>query len=319
MNRDIKNVGILGAGLVGAAWAAFFASKRFTTKLYDSDPATSQEGHKTAIGHLNFLKEHNIISEDCREQAVTKLVVTGSLADAVTDVEFVMESATERYEIKKQIFRETDEHSSPDCIIASSSSALLMTKIQKVMKHPERGLIAHPFNPAHLVPLVELVGGEQTDPEVISRTKDFFERLGKIVVIVKKEVPGYIANRLQAAVWREAINMAIKGIGTVEDIDRALYSGPGIRWAFMGQNLIYHLAGGKGGIEHFIEHIGENKRRLWNDMASWTTIPDQAKEILSKGIQEHMHGRTIEEIEQWRDEKLIGLLQQIYSNDGENK
>jgi len=315
MSDEIKNIGVLGAGLVGAAWSAFFTSKGLDVALYDPDRSTLEDGRETAIQHLGFLKKHHIIAKDEYEKAVSKLIMSSTLADAVSEAQFVMESATERYEVKKQIFQEADENASRDCIIASSSSALLMTEIQKVMKFPERSLIAHPFNPVHLVPLVELVGGQQTNQVVISQTRDFFERLGKIVVIVKKEVPGYIANRLQAALWREAIDMVLKGIGTVEDIDRTLYAGPGIRWAFMGQHLIYHLGGGKGGIEHFIDHIGENKRRLWKDMACWTIIPEQAKEVLSKGVQEEMQGKTIEELERWRDEKLVGLLKLIYGEE----
>jgi len=189
-----------------------------------------------------------------------------------------------------------------------------MTEIQSVMKFPQRSLIAHPFNPVHLIPLVELVGGEQTDPEVISQARVFFERLGKIVVVVKKEAPGYIANRLQVALWREAIHMVLEGIGTVEDIDRALYAGPGIRWALMGQHLIYHLGGGKGGIEHFMDHLGDKCCRLWEDMATWTTIPNEAKDVLLKGIRQETHGKSIDELAQWRDERLVGLLQQIYGD-----
>ena len=316
MAKDITNIAILGAGLIGAAWAAFFNSKGLSVKLYDDDRAALENGRETATDHLGFLRKHKIISKDGYERAVCELNLAHSIPEAVSNAELVMESATERYEVKKRIFQEADQHASCDCIIASSSSALLMSEIQKVMKYPGRSLIAHPFNPAHLVPLVELVAGKHTDQKVICRTKDFFERLGKTVVIVKKEIPGYIANRLQAAVWREAIDMVIRGVGTVEDIDRALYAGPGIRWALMGQHLIFHLGGGKGGIEHFIEHIGEKKRQLWEDMASWTTIPDKAKKVLSKGIEQETRGKTIPEIEQWRDEKLISLLQVIYGKNG---
>ena len=177
MTKDITNVAILGAGLVGSAWAAFFTSKGLRVKLYDCDPATSENGRKTAVGHLGFLKKHNIISNDEYDKAVSELKLADSIAEAVNDVGFVMESATERYEVKKQIFQEADEHTSCDCIIASSSSALLMTEIQEVMKYPNRSLIAHPFNPVHLIPLVELVGGKQTDPKITLATRDFIIRL----------------------------------------------------------------------------------------------------------------------------------------------
>ena len=207
MTKDIASVAVLGAGLVGSAWAAFFTSKGLRVTLYDCDAAILENGRKTAIGYLGFLREHDMMSKHDYEKAVLNLSLADSIAEAVGDVEFVMEAVTERYEVKKQIFQEVDELTSSDCIIASSSSALLMTEIQEVMKHPQRSLIAHPFNPVHLIPLVELVAGEQTDRKVILQAKDFFEQLGKTVVVVKKEVPGYIGNRLQAAIWREAIDM----------------------------------------------------------------------------------------------------------------
>ena len=312
MNNEIGNIAVLGTGLVGASWAAFFASKGLNVSMHDNDRSALAHGHERAIQYLGFLKEHGVVARDDYGQAVSRLIECSTPGDAVNGAQFVMESATERYEVKKQIFQEADENTSSDCIIASSSSALLMTEIQKVMRFPGRSLIAHPFNPVHLVPLVELVGGRQTDQDSITQSRDFLERLGKTVVILKKEVPGYIGNRLQAALWREAIDMVSKGIGTVEDIDRALFAGPGIRWALMGQHLIFHLGGGKGGIEHFIDHIGESKKRVWEDLASWTTIPDQAKELLSAGVQEEMKGDTIEDRERWRDGKLIALLKAIY-------
>ena len=189
-----------------------------------------------------------------------------------------------------------------------------MTEIQKVMKHPERSIIAHPFNPAHLVPLVELVGGEQTSEDVVARLYEFFTSCGKVPVVIKKEIPGFLANRLQAAIWREAIDMVLNGVASVADVDKALCAGPGIRWALMGQHMIYHLGGGQGGIEHFVDHIGENKRRLWEDMAKWTVLPSETKGVLAEGVKQEMGERSFKEIEQWRNEKLVKLLKVIYQS-----
>lgn len=315
MSTEHEPVAIIGMGLVGASWAAFFTSKGYKAKVYDVDRAVVEEGHKNAISHLEFLKDHLMISHDTFHQAVHDIEPVDSLQEAVEQVDFIVEAASERYDVKKRLFKEIDASCSSDIIIASSSSALLMTEIQSDLGHPERTMIAHPFNPVHLVPLVELVGGKKTDKAYILKAKIFFEHLGKIVVVVRKEVPGFIANRLQSAIWREAVDMVLKGIGTVEDIDKALYAGPGIRYALMGQHLIYHLGGGKGGIEHFIDHIGKTKSRIWEDIATWTTFPEEAKELLARGTEEEIKGRDIEDIKRWRDEKLVELIKLIYGED----
>jgi 3-hydroxyacyl-CoA dehydrogenase len=203
-----------------------------------------------------------------------------------------------------------DRVASPSTIIASSSSGLLMTEIQQVMNYPQRSLIAHPFNPPHLIPLVELVPGKQTDPEIIKTMYDFYQGLGKIPVVLKKEVPGHIANRLAVALWREAIELVATGVASVEDVDKALYAGPGIRWALMGQHLIYHLGGGEGGYEYFIDHIGREFEKY--QMASWTKIPEDARKAIIAGVKDSLGGRSVSELAQWRDEKLVELLKVIY-------
>ncbi len=224
------------------------------------------------------------------------------------DVEFVHESVFENYDVKKEVFAQMDGFAHPATIIASSSSGLLMTEIQKVMKYPQRSLIAHPFNPPHLIPLVELVSGRQTAPEVITTMSNFYQGFGKIPVVLQKEVPGHIANRLAAALWREAIDLVVAGVASVEDVDKALYAGPGTRWAFMGPHLIYHLGGGEGGYEYFINHIGKAFEEYWQGMASWTEIPEDAKEAIISGVKNSLDGQSLSELTQWRDEKLVELL-----------
>lgn len=312
MGREIQNIGLIGAGLVGSAWAAFYAGKGFAVKLYDIEKSVAEKGLFKAKENLKFLQANELISKDAYEKACSTLAIAESVYDTVKDADFVHESASERYEVKTALFAKVDGYTSEDVIIASSSSALLMTEIQKVMTHPQRGIIAHPFNPAHLIPLVELVGGQQTSEATVTAMYDFFKACGKVPVIIKKEIPGYLANRLQAAIWREAIDMVLNGVATVADVDKALYAGPGIRWALMGQHLIYHLGGGEGGIEHFIDHIGENKKRLWEDMAKWTQLPPETKKVMAEGIKDEMGTRTLKEVEQWRDEKLVKLLKAIY-------
>jgi len=307
----IQSVGIVGTGVIGSSWAAFYASKGFKVKMYDVDPSLCQKGLRRASGHVELLRTQGLISEKACKNAISDMTTVNELDEAVKDVQLVQESAAETYEVKHHVFKIMDAETPPDVIIASSSSGLLMTEIQKATHHPERCLIAHPFNPPHLIPLVELVPGEQTDDHTISKMKNFFEDLGKIPVVLKKEAPGHIANRLAAALWREATDIVLKGIASVEDVDKALFAGPGIRWALMGQHLIYHLGGGEGGIEYFIDHLGPAFEGWWKSMATWTSLPQEAKSILVEGVKEEIKGKNLTEVTQWRDEKLVKLLNVI--------
>jgi 3-hydroxyacyl-CoA dehydrogenase len=250
MSLEINKVGIIGTGLIGAGWAAFYASKGFAVNLYDAAPSGGQFGFDKTLEYLSFLQDQSVLDPAQYEKAVNGVRIAKDLPDAVFGVQLIQESGPENYEIKKKIFHEIDEHTGADVIVLSSSSGLLITELQKVMALPERSLIAHPFNPPHLIPLVELVPGEKTDKQLLSEVKEFFASLGKIPVILKKEIPGHIANRLQAAVWREAINMVLADVASVEDIDKALFAGPGLRWALMGQHLTFQLGGGE--VWHFI-------------------------------------------------------------------
>jgi 3-hydroxyacyl-CoA dehydrogenase len=204
-----------------------------------------------------------------------------------------------------------DTATAKDVVLASSSSGLLMSEIQKATARPERCLIAHPFNPPYLVPLVELVPGKSTAPETIIETKQFFESLGKTPVVLNKETPGHIANRLAAALWREAIDLVLKGVASVEDVDKAVSAGPGLRWAIMGQHMIYHLGGGQGGLAAFIDHLTPALEMWWNDLADWKMFPSEAREQLLAGVDEEMAGRDLSEVMRWRDEKLVQVLKAL--------
>jgi len=313
MDRKIKNIGIVGAGLVGASWAAFYAGKGFGVKLYDVSESARQNGCKKAAEHLTFLKDQGMLLPENFKRAVAALKVADSLAEAVQNVELVQESVAERYEIKKEVFEKIGLHTSADVIVASSTSALSISDIQQNIRHPQRSLTAHPFNPPHLIPLVELVPGKNTDKKTIADMKIFLERLGKVPVVLNKEVPGHIANRFQAAVWREAVDMVINGVASVEDVDRALCAGPGIRWALLGPHLLFHLGGGKGGIEYLTDHIGVVYEEIWQSMARWTSLPAETKDVVVEGIKKEMGERTFSEIVKWRDDKLVKLLKILYT------
>ena len=307
---QFQKIGIFGTGTIGSSWAAFYASRGMNVKLFDINSENLNKGLTKTIQYLNDLLKFDLADRKIIEEAPQKIQTVNCIAALVEEVELVHESVFEDYDVKKEVFAQVDELASPSTIIASSSSGLLMTEIQKVMNHPQRSLIAHPFNPPHLIPLVELVPGKQTDPEIIKTMYDFYQSLGKIPVVLKKEVPGHIANRLAVALWREAIELVATGVASVEDVDKALYAGPGIRWALMGQHLIYHLGGGEGGYEYFIDHIGKEFEKY--QTVSWTKIPEDAKEAIISGVKDSLSGRSLSELTQWRDEKLVKLLKIIY-------
>lgn len=311
MSHPIKTIAIVGTGVIGASWAAFYASKGFTVKLYDVDPDGCRKGLEQARHFIDDLKIKKWIDTKTATIALDQMSRHDDFIEAIADIEMVQESIAEDYEIKKTLFKQLDAVLPPSVFLASSSSGLLMTEIQQVTRHPGRCLIAHPFNPPHLIPLVELVPGQATDPKTIDDMRVFFEMLGKTPVVLKKEAPGHIANRLAAALWREAIDIVLQGIASVEDVDKAVCAGPGLRWSLMGQHMIYHLGGGQGGLAHFIDHLGPAVESWLRDMATWTRLPQETKAVLMAGVEATMHNRSLEELMQWRDEKLIGIRKVI--------
>jgi 3-hydroxypropionate dehydrogenase (NADP+) len=223
----------------------------------------------------------------------------------------VQESIYESYDAKKTLFAKMDAVSDPDVILASSTSGLMMSEIQKAAeRYPERCIVAHPWNPSYLVPLVELSPGRLTSEDTTKRTYDLMERIGKTPVVLKKEVPGFIANRLSVALWREALDLVDSGVASVEDVDRAVQAGPGLRWAIMGPYLTYHLGGGKGGIEYIMRHIGPTKSSWLENMAKWTEIPESAVKKAIEGVSDLklVKDNSFEELERWRDERLSKIL-----------
>ena len=311
----IKTVGILGAGTIGSSWATFFATKGMTVRVHDVDRRVEEKGVTKAHANLDALVEYGLVGKEQLVNLKGNIVSSGSISALVDGADYIQESAAENYEVKAKVFSEMDRLAAPETILASSSSGLLMSVIQESAKRPERCIIAHPFNPPHLVPLVELVPGKKTAPAIVERIKIFFEGLGKIPVVLKREIPGHIANRLAAAIWREAMDLVLTGAATVEDVDKALCAGPGIRYALMGQHMIYHLGGGEAGYGYFIDHIGKAFGTYWREMATWSEISEDSKQILVKGVMDAMHGRSAAEIACWRDEKIVDLLKVIYGKE----
>lgn len=305
----MQEIGILGAGLIGASWASCFAAQGLNVRIYDVNADVKQKALDVAVTNLQRLVHLKLLSPEAANRGQANLKLVDSMSELVSDIDYVQESVIEDYAIKADVYREFEQHAPETAILASSSSGLLMTRMQSVLQHPERALIAHPFNPPHLIPLVELVPGEQTAASIVETVKAFFVKLEKHPVILNKEVPGHIANRLAAAVWRESLALLDEGVASVEDIDAALCQGPGLRWAMMGQHLIYELGGGEGGYQKFFDTIGASFEEYWKEMQTWTTIPESAKEKAVAGTQAYLKQKSRSEWTAWRDEKLARIQQ----------
>ncbi len=311
MIEDIRRVACVGSGLIGQGWAALFTLNGYEVVMQDLSEERLAEAVERVRGHVDFLAQAGL---GCSaDEAMSRIETTTELSEALRNTDFVQESAYESYDVKKPLYGEMDQIAPAGVIFASSTSGLLMTEIQKAMSvHPERGIVAHPYNPAHLVPLVELCPGRLTSKETVDRTYALMEDIGKVPVVLKKEAQGFIANRLSAALWREALDLVDRGVASVEDVDRAVKAGPGIRWAIMGPYLTYHLGGGKGGIEYLMRHIGESKASWLETMAKWTVTPESAIEKAIDGVDDMVGDRSLEELEGWRDRHLIALYNLLW-------
>lgn len=313
MADGIEKVAVIGTGVIGAAWVTLFAEKGYYVNAYSRRAETRQRGIENVRSNLDFFIEKGVLSEADKKKAIDRITFVAEISEAVRDADFVEECTGETYEIKNPIFKEIDKYAPPHVIIGSSSSGLCMTEIQQAVTHKDRCVITHPWNPPHLIPLVEIVPGKDTSEETVDNTLKFMEKLGKVPVVVRKEVPGFIGNRLAVALWREAIDLVENGVASVEDVDKALCAGPGLRWALMGSHMIYHLGGGeKGGIGHFIDGIGNTTfKAIWEELTTWNYITEPMKEKLIEGVKDEMKGRSFKDFVKWRDDKLFELIKII--------
>ncbi len=313
--KDIKKVACVATGVIGSSWATNFAMKGFPVNVYDIDESKLVSAREFVEKNLNYLKEKDLLTEEEVSDAMSKMTYTTDIHEAVCDVQFVQESGPENYKLKKSILKDIEANAPSDTIIASSTSGLSMTEIAKDAVHPERCVVGHPYNPPHLIPLVDVCKSEYTSDECAKCAYDFYKLLGKEPVMLKKEALGFIANRLQMALWREATEMVHREICSLEDIDKAVVFGPGLRWALMGPGVCFQLSGGEGGIEGLLHHL-EPSWNLWlEDMADWHHFPyDEWPAESQKGLDEEKanrdpaFGNTDEEITAWRDDCLLELL-----------
>jgi 3-hydroxyacyl-CoA dehydrogenase len=305
MARSVNRVAIIGTGVIGASWAALFLAKGLEVVATDVAP-NAEASLKKFIEEAWPALSRLGLSPGASQ---ANLEFTSDLPTAVERADFVQENGPERIDFKKKLYGQLDELLPPDVIVASSSSGLTMSEIQLgCSSHPERCVIGHPFNPPHIIPLVEIVGGAKTSGDTIRRASEFYTGLGKRTVRLHKEVPGHVANRLQAALAREVYYLVAEGVVSVADVDTALCWGPGLRWGVMGQVLLNHLGGGMGGIEHFFAQFTGPVTAWWKVLGSPELTPEVQKKLID-GLHEEVGSRSIDELAAQRDEVLLGLLE----------
>jgi len=304
VTKTIKRVAVIGTGVIGASWAALFLAKGLEVVATDISPNA-----KKALDHFIAAAWPALERLGLAPHAsLSNLRFTDNLEAAVADSDLVQENGPERIDFKQDLYRRLDGLLAPEVIIASSSSGLTMSEIQSACPdHPERCVIGHPFNPPHLIPLVEVVGGAKTSEETIQRVTEFYRALGKRTIRLHKEVPGHVANRLQAALYREVVHLISEGVVSVGDADTAVSWGPGLRWGAMGPSLLNHLGGGQGGIEHFFEQFTGPMTAWWRVLGS-PELTAEVRARIIEGVHEEIQSRSVRELSAQRDGVLLGLL-----------
>jgi 3-hydroxyacyl-CoA dehydrogenase len=300
----VSHVALVGTGVIGASWATLFLAKGLDVIATDTAPEAETKLRSTIARQWPAMETLGLAPGAAQK----RLTFTTSLKAAVRDADFIQESGPERLEIKRSLYRAMDEAARPDVVIATSSSGILISEVQVACPNrPDRVLVGHPFNPPHLIPLVEVVGGKATSDAAIATAMAFYSAVGKHPIHLKKEVKGHVANRLQAALWREAFALVRDGVASVADIDAAVAHGPGLRWALLGPFLNLHLSGGVGGLEYVLDHLGPPIESWWADMTD-VTLDDDLKAKLVAGGDEELAGTSMDVITRDRDRVLLELM-----------
>jgi len=297
-----ERVAVLGAGVIGAGWAAFFALSGLDVRVYDigvsaeSSVMSTIERARPVMAALGLLSDRPTIP-----------VVTSDLEHTVATAVHIQETIPENLEMKRRLYAEVESFAPSTSVIASSSSALKPSLLQAGMAHPGRFLVAHPCNPPYLMPVVEIVGGELTQPWAIESARRFYEALGKQTVVLRREVVGHLVNRLQAALWREAVHLVVEGVASVAEVDLAVTAGLGARWTVCGPHEIFHLSGGPQGMAAFLERLGPSVETWWDDLGHPRLDP-ATRQVLIDGMRESAAGRTVDEMALARDRKVVDVM-----------
>ena len=298
---NIKKVALVGGGVIGGGWATRCLANGLEVVLTDPRPEAQDYVETMVADAWPVLEDAGLVSENKGE-----LYFAQDIAEAVQDADFVQENVPEREELKISVHEEISQHAREDVVIASSSSGLLPSRLQARCAHPERLMIGHPFAPVYLLPLVEIVGSEQTSQTAIAQAGAFYRSLGMRPLHVRREIEAYIADRLQESLYREALHLIDQGVATVAEIDAAVTGGPGLRWAFMGTFLAWHLGGGPGGMRHTIEQFGPALELPWSHMKA-PELTDELKERIVDGCEVESGARAFDEMERRRDRCLAEI------------
>lgn len=304
MTSPVRKVAIIGTGVIGASWAANFLARGLDVIATDPAPGAEERLRQAVARHWPALESMGLAPDASPD----RLRFAATAEAALEGADFVQENGPERLEVKRHLFRLMDAAAPAEVVLASSSSFIPPSEIQAAcLRHPERVVLGHPFNPPHLIPLVEVVGGKATSEQALGRAMAFYAAMGKKPIRLKKEVPGHIANRLQAALWQEAVHLLVEGVADVADLDTAIAHGPGLRWALLGPFLNLHLSGGAGGIEHLLSHIGPSIDRMWKGLGTASLTPE-VQAAIAAGTRAELSALDEAEMVRQRDAVLLDLL-----------
>ena len=306
IGSKIGKVAIVGTGVIGSGWAARALAAGLDVAAWDPAPGAEGRLRASIENAWPALTRVGLAAGASLE----RLRFVSDLTDAVSDADFIQESAPENEELKRALIAKIDAAARPEVVIGSSSSGLLPSRFQADCAHPERVVVGHPFNPVYLLPLVEVLGGQKTAAEGIERAAAFYKSIGMRPLRVRTEIPGYIADRLQEALWRELLHLVADGVATTAEIDDAIRFGPGLRWAFMGTSLIYHLAGGDQGMRHMLAQFGPALKLPWTKLEA-PELTDELIGRMADGTMEQAAGRSIKALERYRDDALISIQETV--------
>ncbi len=302
-NKPIHRIAIVGTGVIGASWAAQYLARGFDVVATDPAPNAEANLRKYVDEAWEQLKDIGLSPGASRD----RLSFTANMKEALSKADLVQENGPERPDFKMKLYADMDDATPVDSIIASSSSGITPSVMQTKCQHPERVLVGHPFNPPHIIPLVEVVGGARTSPEAIKQAMAFYTSIGKKAIHVRKELPGHVANRLQAALYREMLYLIEQGVLSVEETDAAVCYGPGLRWGVMGQSLQWHVGGGAGGINHFMEHLMDPLTGMMKALGNPQITP-QLKQTIIDGVTREAANRSVDELAQEENKLIVGYL-----------
>jgi len=299
---SIKKVAVIGTGVIGAGWIIRCLAHNKIVYAFDKDPKLKNSLIKEIKRTWPFVKK--LFKKN--KLNLKNFYYFTSLEKSLKDAEFIQECATENYALKTKLMSTIGNYAKPNAIISSSSSGLLPTRIYSKCKNPQRSLIGHPFNPVYLLPAVEIVPGKKTTAKYLNQAKNFYKSISMNPIMVKKELPGYLSDRLQEALWREGLHIINEGYATTEDLDRAIEDGPGLRWSLMGTFLTFHLAGGKAGMKHMLEQFGPALKLPWTKLKAPKLTKNLSSRIIS-GTKNQSKGKSVSMISNIRDEYLVEL------------